>query len=83
MPQNTFEDELNTGPSKGFVLQTKSHYMSRCCLRYMSPYGVTEPQCVKTWKGTSDRENTQNGLAQSVNPMQWLGASTIGLLLLW
>ena len=48
MPQNPSDDKSTLVQVMAWCRQATSHYLSQCCLRSLSPYGVTRPQWVKT-----------------------------------
>ena len=45
MPQNTFEDKSILVPVMAWCRQAASHYLSQCCRRSMTQYGITKPLC--------------------------------------
>ena len=47
MPQNTSDDKSTLVQVMAWCRQAASHYLSQCCPRSLSPYGVTRPQWVK------------------------------------
>ena len=52
MPQNPSDDKSTLVQVMAWCRQAASHYLSQCCPRSLSPYGVTRPQWVNTvlWK---------------------------------
>ena len=48
MPQNPSDDKSTLVQVMAWCRQAASHYLSQCCPRSLSPYGVTRPQWVKT-----------------------------------
>ena len=46
MPQSPSNDKSTLVQVMAWCRQAPSHYLSRCCPRSLSPYGVTRPQCV-------------------------------------
>ena len=47
MPQNPSDDKSTLVQVMAWCRQATSHYLSQCCPRSLSPYGVTRPQWVK------------------------------------
>ena len=47
MPQNPSDDKSTLVQVMAWCRQAASHYLSQCCPRSLSPYGVTRPQWVK------------------------------------
>ena len=47
MPQNPSDDKSTLVQVMAWCHQAASHYLSQCCPRSLSPYGVTRPQWVK------------------------------------
>ena len=47
MPQNLSDDKSTLVQVMAWCRQAASHYLSQCCPRSLSPYGVTRPQWVK------------------------------------
>ena len=45
MPQNPSGDKSTLVQVMAWCRQAASHYLSQCCPRSLSPYGVTRPQC--------------------------------------
>ena len=52
MPQNPSDDKSTLVQVMAWCRQAASHYLSQCCPRSLSPYGVTRPQWVK-WSRAS------------------------------
>ena len=48
MPQNPSNDKSTLVQVMAWCRQAASHYLSQCCPRSLSPYGVTRPQWVNT-----------------------------------
>ena len=48
MPQNPSGDKSTLVQVMAWCRQATSHYLSQCCPRSLSPYGVTRPQWVNT-----------------------------------
>ena len=48
MPQNPSDDKSTLVQVMAWCRQAASHYLSHCCPRSLSPYGVTRPQWVKS-----------------------------------
>ena len=48
MPQNPSDDKSTLVQVMAWCRQAASHYLSQCCPRSLSPYGVTRPQWVKS-----------------------------------
>ena len=48
MPQNPSDDKSTLVQVMAWCRQAASHYLSQCCPRSLSPYGVTRPQWVNT-----------------------------------
>ena len=46
MPQNPSDDKSTLVQVMAWCRQAASHYLSQCCPRSLSPYGVTRPQWV-------------------------------------
>ena len=46
MPQNPSDDQSTLVQVMAWCRQAASHYLSQCCPRSLSPYGVTRPQWV-------------------------------------
>ena len=46
MPQNPSDDKSTLVQVMAWCRQATSHYLSQCCPRSLSPYGVTRPQWV-------------------------------------
>ena len=46
MPQNPSDDKSTLVQVMAWCRQAPSHYLSQCCPRSLSPYGVTRPQWV-------------------------------------
>ena len=46
MPQNPSDDKSTLVQVMAWCRQATSHYLSQCCPRSLSPFGVTRPQCV-------------------------------------
>ena len=46
MPQNPSEDKSTLVQVMAWCRQAASHYLSQCCPKSLSPYGVTRPQWV-------------------------------------
>ena len=53
MPLNLANDKWTLVQVMAWCHQATSHYLSQCWHRFMSPYGVTRPQSVKTDIGPS------------------------------
>ena len=49
MPQNPSDDKSTLVQVMAWCRQAASHYLSQCCPKSLSPYGVTRPQWVKQW----------------------------------
>ena len=49
MPQNPSDDKSTLVQVMAWCRQAASHYLSQCCPRSLSPYGVTRPQWVNGW----------------------------------
>ena len=47
MPQNPSDDKSTLVQVMAWCRQAASHYLSQCCPKSLSPYGVTRPQWVK------------------------------------
>ena len=47
MPQNPSDDKSTLVQVMAWCRQAASHYLTQCCPRSLSPYGVTRPQWVK------------------------------------
>ena len=59
MPQNPSDDKSTLVQVMAWCRQAASHYLSQCCPRSLSPYGVTRPQWVKDdWQYISAIEQT-------------------------
>ena len=65
MPQNPSDDKSTLVQVMAWCRQAASHYLSQCCPRSLSPYGVTRPQWVKhveqfqqRWKLSQCLQNT-------------------------
>ena len=56
MPQNPSDDKSTLVQVMAWCRQAASHYLSQCCPRSLSPYGVTRPQWVNelghNWLGS-------------------------------
>ena len=52
MPQNPSDDKSTLVQVMAWCRQAASHYLSQCCPRSLSLYGVTRPQWVKPTRGT-------------------------------
>ena len=52
MPQNPSDDKSTLVQVMAWCRQAASHYLSQCCPRSLSPYGVTRPQWVNVEMGT-------------------------------
>ena len=50
MPQNPSDDKSTLVQVMAWCRQAASHYLSQCCPKSLSPYGVTRPQWVKPRK---------------------------------
>ena len=48
MPQNPSDDKSTLVQVMAWCRQAASHYLSQCCPRSLSPYGVTRPQWVNS-----------------------------------
>ena len=48
MPQNPSDDKSTLVQVMAWCHQAASHYLSQCCPRSLSPYGVTRPQWVNS-----------------------------------
>ena len=48
MPQNPSDDKSTLVQVMAWCRQAASHYLSQCCPKSLSPYGVTRPQWVKS-----------------------------------
>ena len=48
MPQNPSDDKSTLVQVMAWCRQAASHYLSQCCPKSLSPYGVTRPQWVNT-----------------------------------
>ena len=46
MPQNPSDDKSTLVQVMAWCRQAASHYLSQCCPRSLSPYGITRPQWV-------------------------------------
>ena len=51
MPQNPSDDKSTLVQVMAWCRQAASHYLSQCCPRSLSPYGVTRPQWVNSFCG--------------------------------
>ena len=49
MPQNPSDDKSTLVQVMAWCHQAASHYLSQCCPKSLSPYGVTRPQWVKRY----------------------------------
>ena len=49
MPQNPSDDKSTLVQVMAWCRQAASHYLSQCCPKSLSPYGVTRPQWVNPW----------------------------------
>ena len=56
MPQNPSDDKSTLVQVMAWCRQAASHYLSQCCPKSLSPYGVTRPQWV------NDKDLGQEGL---------------------
>ena len=52
MPQNPSDDKSTLVQVMAWCRQAASHYLSQCCPRSLSPYGVTRPQWVNLYSLT-------------------------------
>ena len=50
IPENTFDEKWTLVQVTARYRQVTSHYLNHSRPRFMSPYGVTRPQCVKLKK---------------------------------
>ena len=50
MPQNPSDDKSTLVQVMAWCRQAASHYLSQCCPKSLSPYGVTRPQWVNALK---------------------------------
>ena len=66
MPQNPSDDKSTLVQVMAWCRQAASHYLSQCCPRSLSPYGVTRPQWVKGLSHTAflSRERCQTELIE-------------------
>ena len=67
MPQNPSDDKSTFVQVMAWCRQAASHYLSQCCPRSLSPYGVTRPQWVKI--------HIQNCSPQFLTGKNWCKAS--------
>ena len=58
MPQNPSDDKSTLVQVMAWCRQAASHYLSQCCPKSLSPYGVTRPQWVKQSCIYIGRENS-------------------------
>ena len=61
MPQNPSDDKSTLVQVMAWCRQAASHYLSQCCPRSLSPYGVTRPQWVKVFHRLETLRPGQNG----------------------
>ena len=68
MPQNPSDDKSTLVQVMAWCRQAASHYLSQCCPRSLSPYGVTRPQWVK---GRPRRTTNHEGVVAVTPDRPW------------
>ena len=75
MPQNPSDDKSTLVQVMAWCRQAASHYLSQCCPRSLSPYGVTRPQWVN-WSNVDSSSACPVITSTPLIRMNWLINST-------
>ena len=67
MPQNPSDDKSTLVQVMAWCRQAASHYLSQCCPKSLSPYGVTRPQWVNSLRPSDDICVSKLAIIDSVN----------------
>ena len=81
MPQNPSDDKSTLVQVMAWCRQAASHYLSQCCPRSLSPYGVSRPQWVKTRAGASTTRVLVLPKMINMNILKTLYSSTTRVLI--